>query len=76
MSHLNLRFLIFILRNAMIETTCERMLKMKEESKNVKHSRCDDRGKNQGLKIAYIVLNRKCQLSSNSQVATLCSEIT
>ena len=32
----------------MIEATCERLFKMKEDGKIVKYIRCDDGGENQG----------------------------
>jgi hypothetical protein len=37
----------------MIDATSEQIFKFKEESKIVKYIRCDDAGKNQGLKSRF-----------------------
>jgi hypothetical protein len=43
-------FDFFISEHAMIYATCEQIFKFKEENKIVKYIRCNDTGKNQGLK--------------------------
>jgi hypothetical protein len=51
MRHLNLKVSdFFVTKTDMIEPTCEKLFKWKNEGKPIKYIRCDNGGENRGLK--------------------------